>query len=58
MFGPQGAYYVELFSNRARFTGLAFSREVSAAVSGGLTPIIAVALVSLSYCQYLWIKIF
>ena len=45
MFGPQGAYFSELFTARSRFTGLAFSREVAGALSGGLTPIIAVALV-------------
>ncbi|MEV4124105.1 MFS transporter [Nocardia sp. NPDC049707] len=46
MFGPQAAYFSELFTNRSRFTGLAFSREVAGALSGGLTPLIAVALVS------------
>lgn len=46
MFGPQGAYFSELFTSRARFTGLAFSREVAGAVSGGFTPLIAVALVA------------
>lgn len=46
MFGPQGAYFSELFTARSRFTGLAFSREVAGAISGGLTPIIAVALVA------------
>jgi MHS family shikimate/dehydroshikimate transporter-like MFS transporter len=46
MFGPQGAYFPELFTARSRFTGLAFSREVAGALSGGLTPLIAVALVA------------
>ncbi|WP_227998982.1 MFS transporter [Nocardia australiensis] len=46
MFGPQGAYFSELFTSRSRFTGLAFSREVASALSGGLTPLIAVALVA------------
>jgi MFS family permease len=45
MFGPQGAYFSELFTSRSRFTGLAFSREVASALTGGLTPLIAVALV-------------
>lgn len=46
MFGPQGAYFSELFTSRTRFTGLAFSREVASALSGGFTPLIAVALVA------------
>ena len=46
MFGPQAAYFAELFTGGARFTGLAFSREVAGAVSAGTTPLIAVALVA------------
>lgn len=44
--GPQAAYFTELFSARGRFTGLAFSRELAGATAGGLTPMIAVALVT------------
>ncbi|WP_051939283.1 MFS transporter [Phaeacidiphilus oryzae] len=46
MFAPQAAYYSELFTARSRFTGLSLYREASGAVTGGLTPLIAVALVS------------
>ncbi|CAM5631764.1 MFS transporter [Streptomyces canarius] len=46
MFAPQAAYYSELFTARSRFTGLALYREVAGAVTGGLTPLIAVALVA------------
>ncbi|GAA5154350.1 MFS transporter [Amycolatopsis dongchuanensis] len=45
MFGPQGAYFAELFSARVRLTGMTFSREIGGALAGGLTPIIAIALV-------------
>lgn len=45
MFGPQGAYFAELFSARVRLTGMTFSREIGGAIAGGLTPIIALALV-------------
>jgi MFS transporter, MHS family, shikimate and dehydroshikimate transport protein len=45
MFGPQAAYYSELFTAGSRFTGLAFAREVAAALTAGTTPLIAVALV-------------
>ncbi|MEV0056336.1 MFS transporter [Saccharopolyspora shandongensis] len=45
MFGPQGAYFAELFSARVRMTGLTFSREIGGAIAGGLTPIIALTLV-------------
>ncbi|GLY90995.1 MFS transporter [Actinoallomurus iriomotensis] len=46
MFAPQAAYYSELFTARSRFTGLALNREVAGALTGGLTPLIAVALVA------------
>jgi MFS family permease len=47
MFGPQAAYFSELFTAGSRFTGLAFSRELAGALSAGVTPLIAVALVAL-----------
>jgi MFS family permease len=46
MFGAQAAYFAELFTAGARFTGLAFSRELAGALSAGTTPLIAVALVA------------
>jgi hypothetical protein len=48
MFGPQAAYFSELFTGRARFTGLAFSREIAGALTAGTTPLIAVALVAVA----------
>ncbi|MDV6271169.1 MFS transporter [Rhodococcus globerulus] len=46
MFGPQAAYFSELFTGGARFTGLAFARETAGAATAGTTPLIAVALVA------------
>jgi MFS transporter, MHS family, shikimate and dehydroshikimate transport protein len=46
MFGPQAAYFAELFTGSARLTGLAFAREVAGALTAGTTPLIAVALVA------------
>jgi MHS family shikimate/dehydroshikimate transporter-like MFS transporter len=46
MFGPQPAYYSELFTARGRVTGVTFAREVSGALTAGTTPLIAVALVA------------
>jgi MFS family permease len=48
MFGPQAAYFSELFTGRARFTGLAFSREIAGALTAGTTPLIAVVLVAVA----------
>ncbi|MEU1300688.1 MFS transporter [Streptomyces shenzhenensis] len=44
--GPQAAFFSELFTARARYASLAFSREVAGATAGGLTPLIAAALVA------------
>lgn len=44
MLGAQGAFFAELFSSKVRFSGLVFGREISAALSGGFAPLLAVAL--------------
>jgi MHS family shikimate/dehydroshikimate transporter-like MFS transporter len=46
LFGPQGSFFSELFTAPVRVTGLAFSREIGGALSGGFVPVIAVALVA------------
>lgn len=46
VFGPQSAYFVELFPTRVRYSGIALAREVSAAFTGGISPFVATALLS------------
>jgi len=46
MFGLQSAYFPELFGTRARYTGASFGFQLSAAIGGGLSPIIAASLVT------------
>jgi MHS family shikimate/dehydroshikimate transporter-like MFS transporter len=48
MAGTQGALFAELFTTRVRYSGFAMGREVSAAIFGGLSPLIATALVAWS----------
>jgi MFS transporter, MHS family, shikimate and dehydroshikimate transport protein len=48
MFGPIAAFYHDLFETRVRYTGLVFARETTGAVVGGLTPLLATALVAWS----------
>jgi MHS family shikimate/dehydroshikimate transporter-like MFS transporter len=45
MFGPESAYFPELFGARVRYSGASFGFQVSAALGGGFSPIIATALV-------------
>jgi MHS family shikimate/dehydroshikimate transporter-like MFS transporter len=44
MFGTKSCYFPELFGPRVRYRGASFGFELSAAIGGGLAPIIATAL--------------
>ena len=48
MFGPQAAYFAELFPPQRRFAGFAFARELGSILAGGPAPFIATALVAWS----------
>jgi len=44
MFGLQSSFFPELFGTRMRYTGASLGFQVSAALGGGLSPILATAL--------------
>ncbi len=44
MFGPQAAYFAELFGARLRYSGFAFARELGSILAGGPAPFIATSL--------------
>jgi MFS family permease len=48
MFGPQAAYFAELFPPQRRFAGFAFARELGSLLAGGPAPFLAAYLVALS----------
>jgi MFS family permease len=48
MFGPQAAYFAELFPPQRRFAGFAFARELGSLLAGGPPPFVATALVAWS----------
>jgi MFS family permease len=48
MFGPQAAYFAELFGPRLRYSGFAFARELGSVLAGGPAPFIAALLVAWS----------
>jgi MFS family permease len=46
MFGPQAAYFAELFGPRVRYSGFATAREIGSVLSGGPAPALATLLVA------------
>jgi len=45
MFGPQAAYFTELFGPRIRYSGFAFARELGSVLAGGPAPFLSGLLV-------------
>lgn len=46
MYGPQAALFSELFDARLRYTGASLGYQISSVIGGGLSPVIAAALVA------------
>ncbi len=44
MYGPQAAFFSELFSTRVRFSGVSLGYQLASPLAGGLAPLIATAL--------------
>jgi metabolite-proton symporter len=44
MYAPQGAFFSELFGTSVRYSGASLGSQLSAAVAGGFSPLIATAL--------------
>ena len=44
MFGPQAAFFSELFGTRVRYSGASLGSQLSTILAGGLSPFIATAL--------------
>jgi MFS transporter, MHS family, shikimate and dehydroshikimate transport protein len=46
MYGPQAAYFSELFKTRMRYTGASVGYQLASVFGGGFAPLIAVALLA------------
>lgn len=46
MFGPQAAYFAELFGARLRYSGFALARELGSLLAGGVVPFVSAWLVA------------
>jgi MHS family shikimate/dehydroshikimate transporter-like MFS transporter len=48
MYGPQAAFFSELFGTRTRYTGASLGYQLASPFAGGLAPLIAAALLTWS----------
>jgi metabolite-proton symporter len=58
MFGPQAAYYSELFGPRVRYAGFAFARELGSILAGGPAPFLAAWLLALAGGRPWWVAVY
>jgi MHS family shikimate/dehydroshikimate transporter-like MFS transporter len=48
MFGPQASFFAELFGTEVRYSGASVGYQLATVLAGGLTPLIATALLTAS----------
>jgi MHS family shikimate/dehydroshikimate transporter-like MFS transporter len=48
MYGPQAAFFSELFGTRTRYTGTSLGYQLASPLAGGLAPLIATGLLKWS----------
>lgn len=46
MYGPQAAYFSELFGTRVRYSGASIGYQLASVFAGGLAPLIAISLLA------------
>jgi MHS family shikimate/dehydroshikimate transporter-like MFS transporter len=51
LFGPMASYYAVLFEPRLRYSGAALSYQLGATLGGGLSPLVATALLSVDHAK-------
>src|SRR5207253_553571 len=49
MYGPQAAFFSELFGAKVRYSGASLGAQLASVIAGGLSPIIATALLKYGY---------
>jgi MHS family shikimate/dehydroshikimate transporter-like MFS transporter len=48
MYGPQAAFFAELFGTRVRYSGASLGYQLASPLAGGLAPLVATALLNWS----------
>ena len=49
MYGPQASFFAELFGTRVRYSGASLGYQLASVLAGGLSPVIAAALLGWSH---------
>ncbi len=55
MYGPQAAFFSELFDTRVRFSGVSIGYQIGSVLGGGLAPLVATALLALGGGNPIWV---
>lgn len=55
MYGPQAAFFSELFDTRVRFSGVSLGYQVGSVLGGGLAPLVATALLAVGGGSPIWV---
>lgn len=55
MYGPQAAFFSELFDTRVRFSGVSLGYQIGSVLGGGLAPLIATALLAVGGGSPIWV---
>jgi hypothetical protein len=48
MYGPQAAFFAELFGTKVRYSGASLGAQLAAPLAGGIAPLVATALMKWS----------
>lgn len=55
MYGPQAAFFSELFDTRVRFSGVSIGYQIGSVLGGGLAPLVATALLAFGGGNPIWV---
>lgn len=55
MYGPQAAFFSELFDTQVRFSGVSIGYQIGSVLGGGLAPLVATALLALGGGNPIWV---
>jgi MFS transporter, MHS family, shikimate and dehydroshikimate transport protein len=58
MYGPQAAFFSELFSTRVRFSGVSIGYQIGSVLGGGLAPLVATGLLAAGGGSPIWVIVY